>query len=773
MSESSDIPLPSITTPTPQGRPGAEPYPREFDELYGLGLWECWLTIRKRLRLLLGLIVGALTVAFIVVLVQTPRYTATATVLIQPETPQVLDVTQLVATTPNSDEHDFYKTQEDLLQSPALAAKVIRGLALDQTPLLMPGKNAGLLHLLHQWPARLLSSLHPNQPAPPPDTADLGASSDAITRYLKMLSVIPILGTQLVTISFTTTDPTLTAQIANAHARCYIEWGLELRHQASTRAQQFLRDQLVEIKQRVEASEVALNSYRHSKGIIYFTTDDKEQIAETRMAALTNAFTDAQTNRIRLEAEMQLVHGGDYNSLPSVISNPMIEALKPQIDQLAGQYAAMASHFTDQWPDVAKLKAQLNESRARLNEEIDNVTKGIGREYQESLSREQALRQAVDQEKERDLEQNDAALQDAVLEREAETNRRLYEDVLKRMQEMGVAEQAPVSNENIVTPAITPRIPSQPKMLKTLSITALIASLTGIGLAFFLENNDHRFRDVEEIERLLHLPRLAVTPDYLKLKLGAAARTRPHHELEDRRPHELIFLNTGCLTNYTEPYRTIRVALLFSRAGGSPRSILFTSAIPQEGKTLTVSNTALISAQMGMRTVLVDADLRRPQCHQLFSTGSVAGLSDVLAGQSELPEVVNSPTTNLSLLCAGSSTPNPSALLVSQQMRDLLEDLGRQNDCVLVDSAPVLSASDTTALATMVDGVVLVIGQETPRQAVLESYGRLIHAGARVLGFVFNRVDFNRPQHRSHKQYYRYYNYYAEPGSRTNLSRPL
>jgi succinoglycan biosynthesis transport protein ExoP len=584
-----------------------------------------------------------------------------------------------------------------------------------------------------------------------------------------MLSVTPVLGTQLVTISFTTTDPTLAAHIANAHARCYIEWGLELRRQASDRAQQFLRDQLVEIKQRVEASEAALNSYRHSKGIIYFASDDKEQIAEMRMAALTNALTDAQTNRIRLEAEMQLVHGGDYDSLPLVISNPMIEALKPQIDQLAGQYAGMASHFTDQWPDVAKLKAQLNDSRARLNDEIANVTKGIGREYQESFSREQALRQAVDQEKEHDLEQNDAALQDAVLEREAETNRKLYEDVLKRMQEMGVAEQAPVSNENIVTPAITPRVPSQPKLLKTLSITGLIASLAGIGLAFFLENNDHRFRNVEEIEHLLHLPRLAVAPDYLKLNRGGPARVRQRPELGDGRPHELISLNAICSTNYTEPYRTIRVALLFSRAGGSPRSILFTSAIPQEGKTLTVSSTALISAQMGVRTVLVDADLRRPQCHQLFSTRSAIGLCDVLAGQSPLVEAVSSPITNLSLLCAGSFTPNPSALLVSQQMRDLLEDLARRHDCVLVDSAPVMSASDTTALATMVDGVVLVIGQDTPRQAVLESYSRLIHAGTRILGFVFNRVDFNRPQHRSHKQYYRYYNYYSESGPRADL----
>jgi len=204
------------------------------------------------------------------------------------------------------------------------------------------------------------------------------------------------------------------------------------------------------------------------------------------------------------------------------------------------------------------------------------------------------------------------------------------------------------------------------------------------------------------------------------------------------------------------------MALLFSRAGGSPRSILFTSAIPQEGKTLTVSNAAVISAQMGARTLLIDGDLRRPQCHKLFAFASKVGLSDVLAGQHPLNEALKSPAENLTLLCAGSSAPNPSALLISLSMRSLLRTLQAEYDCVFVDSAPVMSASDTTGLATMVDGVVLVVGQDTPRKAVIESYSRLLHAGARMLGFIFNRVDINRPQHRGHKQYYRYSNYYAE-----------
>jgi capsular exopolysaccharide synthesis family protein len=614
---------------------------------------------------------------------------------------------------------------------------------------------------------------YPRLALPEINRSGLGVGAGALERYSSMLTIAPVVGTQLVIVSFTTPDPILSARIANAHARAYVNWGLDLRRQASKSTQDFLRGQLVEIKQRVEQSEAALNGYRHSKSIVSFAIDDKDQIAEARMAALSEALTEAQTNRIRLEGDMQLVREGDYGSLPLVVSNPMIQVLRPQIDQLDSQYAAMSAHFTDRWPDLAKLKAQLDESRARLASEIATVTKAISREYEEAAARERALQQALDAEKERDLTRNDAAVQDAVLAREVETNRQLYEDVLRRMQEMGVAEQGPVSNVNIVTDAIAPRLPSEPKVLKSLSIAGLAGLIAGLTLAFALEHSDNRFKDVEEIERSLQLPRLAVAPDYAKFK---PVVNRPQYPFTPSHPagasarSPIMSIERLYSSNYIEPYRMIRVALLFSRAGGSPRSILFTSAIPQEGKTLTVCNTALMAARMGTRTLLVDADLRRPQCHRLFPGDAAIGLSDVLAGQSDSGQAAaGSPAPNLTLLCAGTSAPNPSALLVSSVMRDLLDRLSKQYDCVMIDSAPVLSASDTAALATMVDGVVLVVGQDTPRKAVVESYGRLVQAGGRVLGFVFNRVDFNRPQHRSHKQYYRYHTYYSEPAGRIDL----
>jgi len=746
-------------------------------ELEGLGLWDCWLTVRKRFWLLIGSACAPLILTYIVILLKLPLFTATATLLIQSETPQVLNVVQLVATAPNSEDHDFYKTQEDLLQSPALAAKVIRALGLEHSSLLGPDhRQPGLAGTVYKDLNQILRALrYPRLPHAGTAIGDLGVESVILERYLGMLSITPVIGTQLVNVSFTTPDPILSARIANAHARWYIDWGLELRHQASKSTQDFLRGQLVELKRRVEQSEASLNSYRHNKGIVSFAIDDKDDIAEARMAALSASLTEAQTSRIRLEGERQIIREGDYESLPLVVSNPMIQVLRPQIDQLDSQYAAMSSHFTDRWPDLARLKAQRGEAHLRLAEEIAIVTKAIGREYEEALAREQALEQALEVEKERDLTRNDTALQDAVLAREVETDRQLYEDVLRRMQEMGVSEQGPLSNVNIITSAITPRRPSKPKVVKGLAIAGLMGLIAGLMLVFILDQSDNRFKDADEIERTLNLPRLAVVPDYTKLRPGVLRSWRPFSPSNPTNPANgseagpLISIEPLLSSNYIEPYRMIRVALLFSQAGGSPKSILFTSAIPREGKTLTVCNAALTSARMGSRTLLLDADLRRPQCHRLFPSGENTGLGDVLIGHADTATVVRSPAPNLALVDAGTSAPNPSALLVSSHMRELIATLSTQYDCIMVDSAPVMSASDTAVLATMVDGVVLVVAPETPRKAVMESYVRLIQAGACVLGFVFNRVDFDRPQHRSHRQYYRYHNYYTEPGRTADL----
>jgi polysaccharide biosynthesis transport protein len=592
-----------------------------------------------------------------------------------------------------------------------------------------------------------------------------GVSADLIDAYLKGLSVEPKVGTRLVLVSFTAPDPQLAATITNAHVKHYVNEGLVLHSESQRAAVDFLEEQLVDIKKRVERSEAALNTYRHEKGIVAFDVEDTNKVAQNRMEDLTKALTEAQTKRITAEAQMQDVRAGDYDSLPQVVTNPAITALKPQVRHLQAEYANMSTAFNPQYPKLAELKAELFEAQRTLDKETEGVAKAVQRDYTSANDQEQELRKEIDAEKERDLALNDASLQDAVLAREVEANRELYKNVLSRMEQIQVGEQAPVTNISVVDRAIPPSIPSSPKKKRDLAISGLLALMCGLILAFILDQLDNRLKTSEEVENYLHLPTLAVAPDFAMLDVVSG-----NHKLLSGLRRMLFGYGRieGSAQNFVhqpgkgEVYRSIRTALMFSRAGAPPRKILVTSAIEGEGKTWTAYHTALAFAQTGARTLLIDADLRRAKCHESLDTDNTVGLSEVLVGQLAPKDAVRFiENRKLYLLPAGSPAPNPAELLTSQKMFDVLRSLSKKYHYILIDAAPLMYASDTVGIATMTDGVVLVAGAQTPKQSVLRASERLSLAGANVLGAVLNRVDITHPDHR---EYSRYYFSYQEKG---------
>jgi polysaccharide biosynthesis transport protein len=746
------------------------------DEQEGVGLNELWLTVRKRLWLLVGIVVSVFILAGAMTIEKTPLYSATAEILLKPDTPEVLDIPQLQGPDPGTEQHDFYSTQYALAKSPELAAAVIRNLSLENNPLFAPPKKlSGFIGEAYAFLSDLASTLKypwPNSDrTKEPIAGEFGVSPRMIETYLSMLAVAPVVGTQLMDITFTTPDPMLSAQIANAHANAYIDRGLELRREASEIVQAFLRTQLDAIGKRVQESEAALNSYRHKMGILSFQTDNANQLAEARMAELERTLTDAETNRIRLAAEMELIAARHYESLPEVIANPTIQALGPEIDRLAAQYAGMATRFTDRWPALAQIKAQLGAAQAELSQEVAIVTEGVRREYKAAVLRENHLRDLVAAEKEKDFASNDAALKDAILARRVDTNREVYRTVLSRMQEVGIDEEGPVSNATIAIPAVAPRFPSYPEVIKNLAMAVLGGLLVGLGVVFGLEKLDKTFKNVEEVERTLKLPKFALIPDFVTAKrllpgpkASMEAGRLPVAMARRRRTGSPGILRSLYMPHFSLHYRPLHVALQFSRAGGSPRIVMFTSATPQEGKTVSAAGTAFACSQMGSRTLLVDADLHRPQCHNLVATEDPIGLSDVLAGRRGFAEAVHSGGNGVFVIPAGTHVPNPAALLVSRSMHELLASFGKAFDHVFIDSPPVLVASETIALSTMVDGVILVIGPKTPKKEVLEAFVTLKRAGAPILGFVFNRIDLRLPQHRGHGKYAAYDRYYYALG---------
>ncbi len=736
-------------------------------------LREYWQIIRRHLTLIITIVACTLLVSGVAVFVITPAYTASAVILIEPQAPQVLDIKQLMVEPPSGHEYDFYKTQFALLQSRSLAAQVIHDLGLQADPL-FGGANQpqGLLAALGSQFRVWISG--PRSAATSPGAADatesLGIGSRAVNAYLRHLSIQPEFGTRLVRISFTTPNPKLSAVVANAHAAAYVRQGMDLRARATEAAQRFLEGKLVELSERVEKSEAALNSYRHDKGIVEFTTNGKNEILLRRLEDLNSALTRAETTRISLESQADLIGKGDYYSMPAVVGSPMVQALKPQLAALEAQYASMSSRYTPAYEPLAALKAKLDDTREQIKQTVTQIVTSVKLRYQAAAARENELGQEIDHEKARALALNDASLKDAILAREVDTNRQLYESVLKRMKEMGVAAAVRASNVSLVDQAAPPAFPSSPRKTLLILLSTLLGLGGALGLAFVLEYLDDTLKTPEEVERLLRLPSLAFVPDMRGVQNG---NHRAHLELAavpPKLPAKLQANGTAAkserdgmrqrtaLASAREAYRTIRSQILLSRAGGPPRTVLITSAVAEEGKSITAVNTAITFAQKGRRVVLIDADLRRARCHELLRCDSRQGLSEVLTGEAALDDaVIETGVSNLFLLSAGAVPPDPPELLGSTRMDEVLAELGSRFQHIIIDSAPVMPISDSIVLSRHVDGVVVVVGRTTPKQLVRRACMRIGDAGAKLLGVVLNQVSAHHASYNPYGSYYYYH----------------
>ena len=719
--------------------------------------------------LILGVALAALTAALVFTFTRTPMYTAEAILLIERQAPRVLKAQEDTQST-QPDYYgagEFYKTQYELLRSRDLAAMALRGSDVEAELIGKQQKNQrdadkgnkGLIGKLQSDRANKNPSLRNN-------TAD-ESNAGSIGTYLAMLSVTPVQGTSLVKIGFSSADPKLSARLANLHSAAYSRYGLEMRAKANHHALNFLQKKLLDLKERVEKSEAALNRYRKDKGII--SLDDKENLVIDRLTDLNNRLTEAEAERIAIETQIHVIRKGDSDSLPAIAASAMVQGLKGELSRLQSEYSQLAKEFKPGYPRLDKVKAQMDNAQTQLAGEISAEARRIEAAYQSARAKENELRSRLQEQKKTTFDLKDAGVQYTILGREVDTNRQLYDSVLQRFKEMSVAAEVRTSNVYIMEQANPPSSPSYPRKQRTLALGLLLGLAGGVGLAFLLDRLDNTLKTPEESETYLNLPSLAVIPDFLKLNNHGSYL--PHHlrrlikRDSDESGHgggkELI-LEHHPLSIVAESYRALRTSLLLSRAAERPRTLLFTSAIRDEGKTATAVNTAIMFAQMGLNTVLIDADLRRPRCHKVLSVERDFGLTEALTGHVTLADVVRSTTTaHCSFVSSGSLPPNPAELLGSAKMREIIDQLRRDFDCVIFDSPPVMPVTDAVLLAQAVDGVVLVVdSQKTAKNLIREVRSKLVNIQAKILGVVLNRVDTQRA---GYSQYYSYYtNYYSE-----------
>lgn len=660
----------------------------------------------------------------------TSMYKATAQILIERQLPRVLNTKEGPATDFKNEE--FYQTQYKLLESKALAKKV-----------------AEKLHLAsHSYYAPIYGHLPPDA-----DTATRQQAEERIVKaVLANVEVTPIRQSSLVDVSFSHSDPQLATRMINTLAQCYIEQSLDLRFAASQEAATWLHQKIAEARRKLEDSETKLNQYKKDHNIV--TLGDKEAITSQKLEQLNKELVAAQTRRMEAETRFKEVNQG--HAIREVLGNPLIQALKGQEAQIIAQISEMGKKFGEKHPRMIRLNNELAAARAKIAAEIGQITQSIKNEYRMAQGQEANLKAAMEAIKGETQDLGDRAIQYQVLLRDVETNRALYENMLKSLKETTATENLPSTNIRIVYPATVPTTPVSPRKFRSLLLAAVLGIIFGAAIALGLENLDTTLKTPEEVEGWLEIPNLAMIP-HLEITAGNPGKEIP----------ELI-VHHGTHPLASEAYRGLRTSILFSTPGKAPRILLITSSLPLEGKSLTAANLAIAMAKAEPQVLLVDADLRRPTLHKLFQIGQEPGLSNFLVGEIDHLPMVKSLAPNLWVVPSGKIPPNPSEILGSARMQEFLTKAQSEFSRIILDSPPVISVTDPAILATMAHGVLLVVKCESvPRKAAIEAKNELLELQVPLLGAVLNGVPLQRDGY-YYNYYYRYHSYYKpESGVQT------
>lgn len=733
--------------------------------------------LRRRWRLVAGLAAAGLTVMAMVSLLTPRRWTARAVLHVKTQPPQVTNLPQVVTPPSYFEGVEFFQDQVKFLESRSLAARVIRELELDHEPAfaeaeggwrVLTAARAGVAALLSPLrslvPARKESA--PEQPAEPVHD---GVPSGLIGRYGHWLEVKPITNSRLIEVSFTSPSPGLSQRVANAHARGYILQGLESKFQLTGEARHFLEAEIARVERELAEAERALSDFRRQHAVV--SLDDRENAIVERLTDLGRRVTDAEAARIAAEAEYRLVQNRESDSLPSVLTNPLIQGLKQEVSRLEVRYAEQAQIFIAGSPQVKEIDAQLKRAQGRLAREVAQAVGGIQSTYLAAQAKEQKLREQFQLQQDAVLNLKDLSGRYIKLDQAVTTARALHGTLLQRLQETDVVKGAQLSNATVVDPAERPTTPSQPAIPFNLTFGLLLGGGLGLALVFALENVDSSLKTPDDVRHDLELPTLGVVPDYERLP-GRPARMPALAGLVGWRPPARQRARGRVLegTPTAEAYRSIRTSVLFFNPQRPPRSLLVTSSQPREGKTATTINLGLSFAQLSRKVIVIDADMRHSRCHRTLGVKPGHGLSDVLRGTVRLPQAIQRLAVQssrvappqpgwtgpeLHLLQAGRSVGDPSALLAAPQMDDLLQSLLESYELVLIDSPPVFPITDSAILAPRVDGVVLVVRcHRTEREITREALERLRFMQGNVIGVVLNAADPLSSAYQSYSYYF-------------------
>ena len=448
------------------------------------------------------------------------------------------------------------------------------------------------------------------------------------------------------------------------------------------------------------------------------------------------------------------------DSIPEVMKNNVIRDIKKIEMELYQRMSELSKKYGQKHPQMIATGSELKTLQKRKDKEVQRVINSLRNEYKVAQARENSLKAALDKQKRESLDLNQKAIDYGVLHRDAESARQMYELLINRFKETSLTQDMKTGNIRVIDPAEVPRDPVRPRKRLNILLAIIVGLVTGTGLAFFFEYLDNTIKLPEDIKRYLHIPYLGPVP-----AIAMDSGGNPH----DEEKPEFVTMHSPKSTS-SEAYRRIRTSILFSSAENQPQVIIVSSAAPGEGKTITTTNLAITMAQSGSRVIILDCDMRRPKVHKIFGISREIGLSNILVGGCKVEEaIVHTQIPNLDVIPCGPIPPNPSEILGSERMANLLDRLRENRTQIIIDSPPITAVTDAVVLAKIADGLVMVISAgETPREIIQNGLRQLQSVNAHVLGAVLNGVEMGRD---STYYYQYYYYYYGEEREKKKKSR--
>jgi polysaccharide biosynthesis transport protein len=676
-----------------------------------------------------------------------PMYRAQARLQIEEEYKAQTDFKEPYLT--YTDPEPYYQTQYRILQGRDLARRAVRRLKLQTVPEFNGTGPAPtrLTRLIETSKAKMLApftggTTDQASESPTPGTFNENA---LVAAFQGRVLVVPVRSSRLVDVAFTSADPAFAARAVNVLAEEYVQQNLEFKLENTQKTLDWLTREVARQQALVQTSERLMAEYRENKNAL--SLEDRQNIVGSRLNQLNDAVTRAKTQRVQREtAYRQITDAKDQDALTAIIQNSFIQSLKTRAAELERDRVRLLERYGERHPQVQNVTSQIVDARRQIDGELNKAVAAIKNEYEAAAAEERTLTRELEAQKTAALDLNRKGIDYSVLQREAESNRQVYESLLQREKELRVVANSRANNVRLLDHAEVPGGPFTPNVSRAWMMALLFGLGLGVATAFTIDYLDDTVKTPEDVTWRLKLHFLGLVPK---------VRGERHPLLSGPVPHD-----------FGEAFRALRTALVASSHDPATQVIAITSAQPLEGKTTTAVNMALALAIGGARVLLIDADMRRPSLHKALRLPNDQGLSHLLVGEARMREVVQrTGDPNLLVITAGRTPPNPSELLGSDRMRAFVQQLGvGPFDWVIIDTPPVLAVTDAVILAPLVSSVTFVLGAEMTRWRLAERAIETLQAGhPQIVHAVLNRVDFERNRYYYSRYYgHQYKSYYAE-----------